>query len=175
MVKGVEHFYQPNDDIFPYMLEFFSRRPEALVMPEESQIAPIPIDQTISSLSAILLNDDYYKFIVNGKTIQEDVSFIPQEYLIPLKAKAYLDLSTLKNSEKQHVDSKDIKKHKNDVFRLYQILTPDTKIEVPPTIAEDLKHFLGIVTEAPPNLKSLGIKGSSLDEVIENLKHIYDI
>lgn len=37
--------------------------------------------------------------------------------LIPFKMKAYLDLSMRKKNG-EHVDSKNIKKHKNDVFRL---------------------------------------------------------
>lgn len=46
--------------------------------------------------------------------------------LIPFKAKAYLDLKDRKlNGE--HVDSKDIRKHKNDVFRLAQLITLDTR------------------------------------------------
>lgn len=167
-------FYKPNDDNFPYMLEFFARKPNALNLPQEGPITPIPIDQTVSSLSAILLDDDYYGFIVEGKTISEDISSISPEYLIPMKAKAYLDLSALKKAG-EHVDSKDIKKHKNDVFRLSQTLAPEAKIEVPQAITEDLRHFLETVIQDPPILKNLGIVNSNLDDVISNLKHIYGI
>ena len=50
--------------------------------------------------------------------------FVPAEYLIPLKAVAWLDLSQRK-AEGQDVDSADIRKHKIDVFKLYQLLTPN--------------------------------------------------
>ena len=41
-------------------------------------------------------------------------------YLIPFKAKAWMDL-TDRRAAGEHVDSKNIKKHKNDVFRKKQI------------------------------------------------------
>lgn len=42
--------------------------------------------------------------------------------LIPFKAKAWLDLKERKLNGEQ-VDSKNIKKHKNDVCRLAQLIT----------------------------------------------------
>ena len=46
--------------------------------------------------------------------------------LIPFKAKAWLDLKERKLNGEQ-VDSKNIKKHKNDVFRLAQLITANTR------------------------------------------------
>ena len=42
-------------------------------------------------------------------------------YLIPFKAKAWMDLTDRKAAG-EHVDSKNIKKHKNDVFRLTELI-----------------------------------------------------
>lgn len=56
-------FYDPENQTFPYMLELFSRIPEFIRSPYEGQIVPIPMNDEVSSLSAILLNDEYYKFI----------------------------------------------------------------------------------------------------------------
>ncbi|MCD6487258.1 MAG: hypothetical protein J7K35_08025, partial [Syntrophobacterales bacterium] len=94
--------------------------------------------------------------------------------LIPLKSRAWLDLCQLKNSGVP-IDSKNIKKHKNDVFRLYQILSLDTDIVLPQSIADDMRMFLGNVSDEPPNLKNLGIRNTSLAEVIGNLKKIYNL
>ena len=66
--------------------------------------------------------------------------------LIPFKAKAWLDLKERKSSGEQ-VDSKNIKKHKNDVFRLAQLITVNTRQALNPEIEE-------------VDLKSLGIKGT---------------
>ena len=40
------------------MIELFTRKPEAVILPEDAVISPLPIDENVSSLSAILLNDD---------------------------------------------------------------------------------------------------------------------
>jgi hypothetical protein len=40
------------------------------------------------------------------------------------------------------VDSKDVRKHINDVLRLSQLLAQDTRIEVTARIADDLSRFL---------------------------------
>lgn len=167
-------FYGPKESTFPYMLEFFARKPEVLKLDNESHLAPIPIDEEISSLSAILLNDDYYNFIINGKYIVEAMPVIPQEYIIPLKSKAYLDLSQRRH-EGDKIDKKDIKKHKNDVFRLYQILSPDTEMVLPETISDDMNRFFIEIVDDPPDLKALGIHGTGLAEVLNNLKKIYSL
>ena len=39
----------------------------------------------------------------------------------------------------EQVDSKNIKKHKNDVFRLAQLITANTRQVLSPEIAEDMK------------------------------------
>ena len=51
-------------------------------------------------------------------------------FLIPLKAKAWIDLNERKVSGGQ-VDSKDIRKHKNDVLRLSALLLPDVILDLP--------------------------------------------
>ena len=58
-------FDKPEDESFPKMLELFCRNDFELR--EMTGITPIHIDDTVSSLSAILLNDDYYKVLLEGK------------------------------------------------------------------------------------------------------------
>ena len=50
-------FYEPEDGTFPYMLELFSRTPDALHLSDDTHLTPIPVDKEQSSLSAILLDD----------------------------------------------------------------------------------------------------------------------
>ena len=85
-----------------------------------------------------------------------------------------MDLCKLKSSG-EPIDTKDIKKHKNDVFRLYQILSLDTDIALPQSIADDMQKFLEKISDEPPDLKNLGIRNTSLAEVIANLKKIYKL
>jgi len=51
---------------------------------ESFTITRIPIDEEVSSLSAILLDDDYYEFIKNHITEIEDLPYINTECIIPL-------------------------------------------------------------------------------------------
>ncbi len=167
-------FYKPADETFPYMLELFAREPDVLELSPDSHLTPIPIDEEASSLSAILLDDNYYEFIVSGKSLADGLPLILQQYLIPLKAKAHLDLNQ-RNEAGGRVDSKDLKKHKNDVFRLYQTLAMDMRIQLPDPIAADFRRFLDDIIQNPPDLKNLGIKNTSVDVILQNLKTIYNL
>lgn len=104
-------FYEPAKEEFPYMLELFSRKPDAIRYSSKSHLSPIPFDEEASSLSAILMDDQYYEFVRNGKMISDDLPVISEIYLIPLKAKAFLELTDRKITGAA-IDSKDIKKHK---------------------------------------------------------------
>ncbi len=72
----------------------------------------------------------------------------------------------------EHVDSKNIKKHKNDVFRLAQVIALDTRQMVSAEILEDMKQFLGLV-ENDNDLKTIGIKEISYKTMIELLYRCY--
>lgn len=56
---GLPQFYRfshPRNPGYPFMIELFTRRMDALILPESATLTPLPIDDDISSLSAILLN-----------------------------------------------------------------------------------------------------------------------
>ena len=59
-------------------------------------ITPIHIDDSVSSLSAILLDDEYYKALMDGRVVRNGLSVLRPEYLILFKAKAFLDLKQRK-------------------------------------------------------------------------------
>ena len=46
------------------------------------------------------------------------------------------------NRAEEHVDRKDIDKHRNDVFRLLLSLAPSESISLPPAIRRDLRQFI---------------------------------
>lgn len=67
---GKEIFYRfdsPNNGSFPAMLELFSRTPDIVKLKIGQHLTPIPLNETATSLSAILLDDNYYPFIHAGK------------------------------------------------------------------------------------------------------------
>ncbi len=154
------------------MLELFSRKPDMLIFSEGAHLTPIPLDEEISSLSAILLNDAYYAFLHSGKRTIEDIPLVGPEHLIPLKARAWLDLTGRKGAG-EAIDARTIAKHKNDVFRLYRVLDPAFKTGLPKEIRDDMGAFLDAMESEPVDLKNLGIKDQGLDSILDELRRLY--
>ena len=165
-------FHSPEDDAFPYMLELFSTSPELTEPPDESHLTPLPISDEVSSLSAILLDDDYYDFLMAGIRVQDGLSVLAPAYIIPLKARAWLDLTKRKDAGEE-VASKDIKKHRNDIIRLAQLVPPAERVEVSEDISRDLREFSETALENGASPADLGIKGLSAADVQSLLESVY--
>ncbi|MCU7922890.1 MAG: hypothetical protein KZQ88_09335 [Candidatus Thiodiazotropha sp. (ex Dulcina madagascariensis)] len=135
--KQFYRFDKPATEGFPFMLELFSRVPDQLSISDEAHLTPIPAGEEISSLSAILLDGDYYQCIQNGKIVIDDIPVLGAEFILPFKARAWLDLTQRKQAGGK-VDSKAIKKHRNDVFRLSVLLAPTQRVDMAETIKQDL-------------------------------------
>jgi hypothetical protein len=86
-------FAKPVDNQYPAMIEIFSRKPEGIDLAEGQHVIPIKLDEGSASLSAILLNDDYYRLVRQQHIEEKNLRFANPAALIPLKARAYLDLS----------------------------------------------------------------------------------
>lgn len=78
------------------------------------------MDEDTSSLSAILLNDDFYNFMLQGRAVVDGISVLRAEYLIPFKMFVWLDLKNKKQNG-EHVDSRDIKNINMMCFDCYRL------------------------------------------------------
>lgn len=174
--SGEPQFYRfdkPETPGFPYMIELFSRMP--FEMGRENQIlALVHIDDEVSSLSAILLNDAYYQMLLDGRTEVEGLIILNPVFIIPFKAKAWLDL-TDKRNRGMNVDEKDIKKHKNDIARLAVILDGNDSLLLPEEVREDMDVFLNHYEREPADLKNLQIKDIVNAEIIRRLRDVYQL
>ena len=94
--------------------------------------------------------------------------------LIPFKAKAWLDLSERK-ANGEMVDSKNIKKHKNDVFRLGQLITAESRQVLDAEILADMKRFLDEMEKETIDTKALGIRGSDQKSILNLLRNCYGV
>ena len=130
-------FKNPSNPSFPYQIELFSRKPDIINIPGDVHITPTPTGEDLSSLSAILMSDDYYNFTIEHSEIIDGIHYLSIEGLIVLKCKAYLEMLDMK-AKGEAVDSKHIKKHRNDVFRLTAMMQPNLHYEM----AEDLKSMV---------------------------------
>ena len=152
------------------MIELFTRKLDTIQLPEDAVLTPLPMDEDISSLSAILLDNDYYEFLKQGKVVVDGVTVLDAAYLIPFKAKAWMDLTDRKAAG-EHVDSKNIKKHKNDVFRLMNIINPEERIDLPETVQDDVNKFVERMPEERINMKNIGLDMELYDalHILENM------
>lgn len=90
----------------------------------------------------------------------DGVPTVPVQCLIPLKARAYLDLVARKAAGEK-TDRDKIKKHRHDVFRLYRTLVPDARFELPFQLQDDLATFLESLPSDSPEWTSIraAVKG----------------
>lgn len=89
-------FINPTNPAYPKMIELFLRPQSNVVLQPDTHLMPLHINNEVSSLSAILLNDDYYRFLLDGRTVTDGISILDAEHIIPLKMKAWLDLKSKK-------------------------------------------------------------------------------
>ena len=172
--KEFYRFLKAKNTDYPAELELFSRKPDVLTLPEDCHLTPIPAAEDVSNLSAILLDDDYYQWIRDGDRLVGGVHMVGAEQLIPLKVKAWLDL-TARKERGEHVDSRKIKKHRNDIFRLFTILSRDPLPSVPFTIKQDVATFIQKIVSVEIDFKNLGLGGLEISEILEDLRNIYQV
>ena len=163
---------------FPEMIELLSRHPDVLGEPKGLTIEPLPIDGEQSSLSAIIMDDDYYQFTIEHSRLTDDIRHADSAALIALKARAYLNLIQDKQNGK-HVNSKDIKKHRSDVLKNVVIMTED-EIPAPSSIVECVKEFVMSIRSnweelANPLAKSLDQTPEFVEALLEQLENLFVI
>ena len=133
-------FAKPGKDHFPFMLELFCRKTPELDPISEQQIIPVRVEDA-RSLSAILLHESYYSFLLNHCWESRGITAADATALIPFKARAWLDLTARKTGG-ESISNDDIKKHRNDVFRLAVTFSGETVCPLPDEIASDVFDFL---------------------------------
>jgi len=134
-------FSKPADASYPTMLELFARAPEGIIVPADQEIVPVPAEEDASSLSAILMDEDYYALVVGNRDVVEELPYVTPACLILLKARAWGDLMD-RRAAGEAVDEKDVLKHRNDVFRLAVLLAADARLAVALKVRGDLDRFL---------------------------------
>ena len=164
-------FTKPGEKEFPYQIELFSRIPDLIEIDETAYLTPIPADDDLSSLSAILLSDDYYHFMLEHSTLDNGLHRANTEALICLKAKAFLEISERINKGSTE-DVKQLRKHKSDVFRMAVLLREADIFELPESIRNHLQTFFNIIANDLPGkaiFKEMGIGDIEVTDVFQKL------
>lgn len=164
-------FINPENKDFPFQIELFARNPDLLDLDEGTHTTPIPIDDDLSSLSAILLDDTYYEYLIDNSIIEDKVQRANTEALICLKAKAYLDIAK-RIAAGGKEDSKHLTKHKGDVFRLGVMLAETDLFEIPDTTKKDMQEFIDTIKGDLPDkqiFKTMGLGNMNVYNVYAQL------
>lgn len=134
-------FAKPSNGSFPFMLELFCPRHERLDLVSDQTSIPVEIEPGRHSLSAMLMDDVYYHLLKEHYDLRDGLPFANATALIPMKAYAYLNLSRSRDAG-EPVDSRDIDKHRADVFRLTGTISGEPGPELPSKIIGDLTAFV---------------------------------
>lgn len=164
------HYYRFTNPApgYPSQIELFSKRADFKL---DSRIIPVHIDEDVSSLSAIALDNDFYDFMKAGRRVIDDISVLGVEYIIPFKMYAWLNNIELRKQGKS-VNTDDIKKHKNDVFRLLPLTNPDIKISVFGNVEKTVISFLASM-ETEEVAREFLTGGRTKEEALELIRRLY--
>jgi hypothetical protein len=170
-------FKRPKNTDFPFQIELFSRTPDVIVLPEDSHLTPIPVDDDLSSLSAILLDDEYYNYMIEHSQFEDGLKRANIEALICLKIIAFLEIKKRIESGSKE-DSKQMKKHKADIFRLIVLLPNDAGFILPATIQSHVNQFTELIQSDLPDkaiFKEMGIGNIDSNRVYELLRKLFKV
>ena len=155
------------------MIELFSRKQDWIPDDMAGRYTKIVVSDEISSLSAILLDDEYYRFLKEGAEIVNDLPVLKPIYLIAFKAKAHVDL-TQKHLEGQRINERDLKKHKNDILRLTQLLNPNETIAVADSVKADMQNFFDLIETESIDMRALKLNYTK-EDAVKILKHAFQM
>lgn len=170
--SGASQFYRfdkPTQEGFPAMIELFART--EYILEDGAELTPIHIDDSISSLSAILLNDSYYDALLRGRDVIDGFSILRHSWLIPFKAKAWLDLNE-RNRRGEHVDSRNLKKHRNDIIRMAAELVLE-RCELPEEVKSDMANFIEEMNVTDQEIRNLKLREVKAEDIRRLLTDMY--
>ena len=167
--RNCYRFRNPETKGFPVQIELFSKTPDAIDLNEDAHLTPIPSGEGLSNLSAILLDEDYYHFTIEHSSYKDNVHYANTEALICLKAFAFLD-NKKRKEEGEVISTRDIVKHKNDIFRMVFMLNPDDRYSLIEKLKYDLQLFTDAVKNDIPHPEIFNINGFGR----QNMQSIFD-
>lgn len=175
-VYAFYRFDKPQMPGYPAQIELLTRHSELLGVPNDVHVEPIPDGTEMSSLSAIIMNDEVYAFTVQHSVIEAGLRVADSAALVVLKVSAYMNmLADQRNG--MHVDAKDLRKHRTDVARLLFAETWDEPIDVSETVYANIVAFANEMrTDSLQSIAdALRVSLPVADELIERIKLIFRV
>jgi hypothetical protein len=178
--EGKKEFYRfinPGNAEFPQQIELFARKPDLIILGNDVHLTPIPLNDDLSSLSAILLDEDYYQFVIKNSYFEDGLRVANMETLICLKSLAFLEISKRKENGVQ-IDEKQVRKHKADIFRLTSLLPKSSEFELPEIIRTNVNQFAALISDDLPDkaiFKEMGLNNINPNAVFEQFKKSFKV
>lgn len=173
-VPELFRFSQPLNEGFPLQIELLSKCPDILSIPADFHLTPIPIGEEVPSLSAILMNEEFYYFALEHSITEDELHIADSVGLMCLKMKAYLNLT----EQEPPAHNSDIRKHMSDVFKLMA----GGNIEEPVTLSEnmrrDIASFIEKMKVLMPNRPlqdSIQRNEIFIQQVLDEMKRIFKL
>jgi hypothetical protein len=152
------------------MIELFATPEKSFELFDRQHIIPITTPKEVESLSAILLDEDYFELIQSHVVLKDGINLINESALIPFKAKAYLEIKERKE------DSKNWKKHRGDIINLaVTFLTEESKVELKGQVRVHFEQFISqLKTEITPEIVRGACEQDILpEEIVKLLEKVF--
>lgn len=161
-------FLEPEEENFAKEIELFALNENNLELEELQRIIPIDPEDGAYSLSAIMLDPEYFEMIKNNVDKSGIAPSTNTQATMMLKISAFYDL--------KERDDKKWKKHRRDILKLSLLLTGEEKIQLKGRMKQDFDSFIQHVNE---NLDQKTIKSFvdglpvTKEQVIEVMEQVF--
>jgi len=161
-------FLNPKITNFAKEIELFSIKDYSIILDEGQRIIPIDPEEGLYSLSAIMLDSEYFEMIKNNIDHSNQVPCTNSLATIMLKISAFYDL-------KSRGDDK-WKKHRRDIIKLVLLLTGEENLTLNGRMVNDVEFFMKhLATLDDKTIKGIttmiGIKQADIYQVLTGVFH----
>ena len=162
-------FFAPKVKWFAKEIEIFASNEQNLQLDVHQRIIPIDPKEGLYSLSAIMLDGEYFEMIKNNIDYSNQVPCTNTLATIMLKISAFYDL-------KARGDDK-WKKHRRDIIKLALILTGEEHIELKGRMVADVKLFMKHIDELNDKMikQITGMNGIFQRDIAEVLRGVFKV
>lgn len=161
-------FIEPQKENFAKEIELFASNENRLELDDEQRIIPVDAEEGLCSLSAIMLDPEYFEMIKNNVDKNHRAPCTNTQATIMLKMSAFYDLKNRGN--------KKWKKHRKDILKLVLLLTGVEEIKLAGRMQQDLDAFVKHLEQDVDKkmLKSIADKlPVEKEQVIEILQKVF--
>lgn len=161
-------FIEPQKQNFAKEIELFASNENDLELENSQRIIPVDPEEGLYSLSAIMLDPEYFEMIKNNVDKTNRAPCTNTQATMMLKMSAFYDLKSR--------DDKKWKKHRRDIVKLALLLTGEEQIKLTGRMKQDFDSFIKHLNDEVDQkmIKSFG-DGLPIDkeQIIEVMEQVF--